>query len=676
MKYAFVLVVLAASLLVGCELGVQSPISPSPVGGDVQTFSSLEELEAFLASSGSSGGDASVRSGGLAVAESMAVDAPSSARLDFTGTNVQHADIDEADILKTDGEYVYTVSGRTLFVVRAYPGADAEVVSRVRLDAQPQGLFIDGDDLLVIGSSHGGYDYLPRPMMEPGFSMPRYWGGSSSSTIQVFDVSDKASPSLVSNASFEGSFVDARLRDGVAYMVFNSPVSAGTPLPLLSVDGVDRRVAASDVAYFPRPYDSPQLTTVQSFEFSSGSFSSSSVLSERSQHVYMGEHLVLASSRYVNEWSIRQDKTLEVLAPRASREVRDLLARVDAVDSDILSDEQKKQRKLQALQRWASSLSASEQDSLQDLVADAVDAELSRHEFLQYTDIVKLAVSAQGAEVVASGSVYGLVNNQFSFDEHDGVLRVATTTNAQWKDGEQVRDSENHVYALDERLEVLDHLSGIAPTERIFSARFVEDRLYLVTFRDIDPFFVIDLSNPRELEILGELKIEGFSRYLHPIDEDTVLGFGRDADSRGMQQGLKISLFDVSDVANPVERAQWVSDQRFVSSSAEFEHKAFLYDSANDLLVIPAYAYSTRGGEESYNGALVFSVTPARIELRGLVDHGTGERWSPSVERSFRIEELLYTKSPSLLRINQISDLSRVLDVELRGLSDTDMPIY
>ena len=150
----------------------------------------------------------------------------------------------------------------------------------------------------------------------------------------------------------------------------------------------------------------------------------------------------------------------------------------------------------------------------------------------------------------------------------------------------------------------------------------------------------------------------------------------RQADEQGRQEGLKISLFDVSDVSAPREVASWESDSEYVGSAAEYEHKAFLLDKANDLMVVPAYSYDRREGGESYNGALVFDVSSSSVELRGLVDHGTGERYGPSVERSFTIEELLYTKSPSLLRINSIDDLGSVKQVDLRGLSETDVPVY
>lgn len=672
MNRNFAFVLLGLLVLAGCQLETGPSTAPQPNDtGELQTFSSAEELQQFLAQT--SGGATTQYFERTAVAEDAA--APTSAGAgestrSFTGTNNQEVGVDEADILKTDGEYVYTVTGRTLFILDAYPGEDAQVVSRTLLGSQPRGLFIHDDTLVVIGSQQNHHVIEPFARS----SMP-YYGASSTSTIHAYDLADRTAPKIVKNASFEGSYVEARMRDGVAYMVFNTRV-AGDDLPVIMEDGVETRIAASDIAYWPVPYDQPQLTTVQALSLDTLSLASDSFLTESAQTVYMDEHLYLASPRRINEYEIRQEQTLAIASEQLPAEKQDLLARIDAVDDEILSSSEKKHKKLQVIQEHTRSLSADEQDALEEQIEQAVDEELAQFDYRQYTRIAKLSVSADGARFVADAEVGGSLNNQFSMDERDGVLRLATTTDGIWEEGKQSRESENHVFTLDEDLSVLDHVDGIAVDERIYSARFVEDRLYLVTFKQVDPFFVIDLSDASDVEVLGELKITGFSRYLHPYDEDTVIGFGRQADERGRQEGLKISLFDVSDVASPQELASWVSEGDHVSSSAEYEHKAFLLDKDNDLLVIPASSHDRREGGESYNGALVFSISSEDIELRGLVDHGSGERFGSSVERSFTIEELLYTKSPSLLRINSIEDLSSVQEVELRGLSATDVPVY
>ena len=168
----------------------------------------------------------------------------------------------------------------------------------------------------------------------------------------------------------------------------------------------------------------------------------------------------------------------------------------------------------------------------------------------------------------ADAVVPGYVNNQFSLDEYKGYLRIATTDN---------RPNSNNVFALDFFLKKRGELRGIAPGERIFSARYIGYRLYLVTFRLIDPFYAISFEDHTNPVILGELKISGFSRYLHPYDDETVIGFGRQATTNGIQLGLKVSLFNVKDVSNPIEIASFQLSDRNAQSLAEWEHKAFLF---------------------------------------------------------------------------------------------------
>jgi uncharacterized secreted protein with C-terminal beta-propeller domain len=274
-------------------------------------------------------------------------------------------------------------------------------------------------------------------------------------------------------------------------------------------------------------------------------------------------------------------------------------------------------------------------------------------------------------------------------DEYNNVFRIATTISQRWsyyKGESQSAESTNNVFTLDKDLDLLDSLKELAKGETIQSTRFMGDRLYMVTFRQVDPFFVIDLKNPENIKELGKLKIPGFSRYLHPYDENTIIGIGRDTSAIGAQRGLKISLFDVTDVENPKEIAKFVTDEQYAQSTAEYEHKAFLFSKINNLLVIPVYSYSydrcwgdvcPAGGSTGYNGAFVFKITKDEIKLRGLIDHSQGYKdyYSPAVERSLYIQELLYTKSPNLLRINKIDDLSKVKNIELEA-GESPYPVY
>ena len=241
-------------------------------------------------------------------------------------------------------------------------------------------------------------------------------------------------------------------------------------------------------------------------------------------------------------------------------------------------------------------------------------------------------------------------------------------------------NSQNNIYTLDMSMNVLDKLEGLAQGEQIYSTRFMGDRLYMVTFRQVDPFFVIDLSNPNKIKELGQLKIPGFSRYLHPYDGNTIIGIGQDASDAGRQTGLKISLFDVSDVAHPKETAKFVASGDYSSSTAEYEHKAFLFSREKELLVIPAYSYTYNnmgGNYQSYNGAMVFKITRSEITLRGIVDHSNKQQqWSAQVERSLWINDSLYTKSPYLLRINALSDLSSIKNITLETSTNGPYPVY
>lgn len=262
----------------------------------------------------------------------------------------------------------------------------------------------------------------------------------------------------------------------------------------------------------------------------------------------------------------------------------------------------------------------------------------------QYTNIRKIYVKGRYIRPFADARVLGYIKNQFSLDEYGQFLRIATTS---FDSGV----STNNVFVLNYFLRPYGSLTDVARTETIFSCRYVGKRLYLVTFRRTDPFFVISLRNHRAPKILGELKVTGFSNYLHPYDETTIIGLGRQADFNGRQLGLKISLFDVSDVNNPIESVKFEIEEKYAYSNAEWEHKAFLFSADKNLLVIPGYMDydGTR-----FNGAFAFYIDKSEITLKAAIDHllnPADNFYDRNVERSLWIEDLLYTKSKCLLRI-------------------------
>ena len=261
----------------------------------------------------------------------------------------------------------------------------------------------------------------------------------------------------------------------------------------------------------------------------------------------------------------------------------------------------------------------------------------------------------------------GRLLNQFSMDEFDGKFRIATTSGESFGRG----NSSNNLYVLDEDLEVVGKVEGLASGERIYSTRFIGDRAYMVTFRQIDPLFVIDLSDAENPEVLGYLKVTGYSSYLHPYDENHLIGVGMEANEQGRAQGVKIALFDVSDVANPREIGKYeITDGIWSSSDVLYDHKAFLFDKEKELIAMPV-SYS--GQNDYWQGAYVFKINLAEgISLKGKIAHeiegsakGYGYGGTDYVRRALFMDDVLYTISNSKIKASALGDLSEIEEVEL-----------
>jgi uncharacterized secreted protein with C-terminal beta-propeller domain len=278
-------------------------------------------------------------------------------------------------------------------------------------------------------------------------------------------------------------------------------------------------------------------------------------------------------------------------------------------------------------------------------------------------------------------------------DEYNTFFRIATTTGYSWDNN---NPSKNNIFVLDENLVQVSSIEDIASGEQIYSARFLGDKAYLVTFKNTDPFYTIDMSDPYNPEILGYLKIPGYSNYLHPYDETHIIGIGKDTIESGnpnfaWYQGIKIALFDVSDFENPVEVDKIIIGDRGTDSPALYDHKAFLFSKEKELLVIPISLYEINEetknkydtfpgpdyGEFTFQGAFVFKLNLNGFEYRGRITHADDdekleyENWwywgtaSSYITRSLYIENILYTISNSMVKMNSLLDLAEINSVEL-----------
>jgi inhibitor of cysteine peptidase len=624
MDWAKVLAPVTAALLVVASVGVFAGVQPGSMlpnlgENQISRFTSYSQLQHFIESNTQSQ-YTKWRDSGSIEFNSRDVLAPSAEGSgdEYSGTNIQVAGVDEADIVKTDGDYIYVVSGNKTFIVKAYPPEQAQVLSEIEVTGSVAGIFINGDRLVLFGYETPYYPYYYEDVIRvDGFVgeisapyMPYY--ASPRTFVKVYDISDREDPRLQRDISADGQYLSSRMIGDYAYVVINEPAYGQdnkVELPAISSDGVEREIPATDIYY----------SDVADYYYSYTTVVAIDTQVDSREPTYETILLGASSNLYVSLNSIY------LTVPVWGRDVGEG----------------------------------------------------------EGTSIYRIQIDGDEMEYVASGEVPGMVLNQFSMDEYNGYFRVATTT---WNGGNQ-----NNVYVLNMSLNITGSVEDLAPGERIYSARFMGDRCYLVTFKQVDPLFVIDLKDPYDPEVLGYLKVTGYSDYLHPYDETHVIGIGKettDAGTFAWYQGVKISLFDVSDVNNPVEISKIEIGDRGSDSPVLWDHKAFLFDRSRNLLVMPileakvdtaryseqelAWAY----GEPVYQGAYVFNVTlDGGIQLKGRITHiensdeleqGYYYYYSPSaVERSLYIGDVLYTVSQAKIMMNDLQNLVYINEVQL-----------
>jgi inhibitor of cysteine peptidase len=660
---------------------------------ELKRFGSCQEMQAFLEENTGSvsyaGSLMGVQTGAVPLGEGLTREdaAPAPANKDAGGqyaedyseTNVQVEGVDEADVVKSDGKYLYVISGGKMVIVDAYPAEQARVVSETNVSGSPSELFINGDRLVVFTSDW------------------RYWGGGQSSSVLVYDVTDRSAPVLVRNFTLEGSYYDSRMIGDYVYVISTKYVNTwsdpGIPRVASAVAGsagTDRAVCGcSDVYYFDVPSTGYVFNTVTSLDVKDDGREPESMvfLMGYGQNLYVSsDNIYITYKKEMGGMEMIERAVNEVLIPALPPEVS---SQMTEVMGSGMSGWEKQQEISRILMEYVEGLGpvqgASFMQDLQDRIGNF--ASMVAKEYDQSV-AHRISISNGKIEYAAGGRFPGQVLNQFSMDEHDGYFRVATTTGG-WMGGTRT-DTLNHVYVLDSSMNVVGKLEDLARGESIYSARFMGDRLYMVTFERTDPLFVIDLSNPGAPTVLGELEMPGYSQYLHPYDENHIIGVGMDTEENewgGVSaNGVKLSLMDVTDVGNPREISRYVIGKREAYSYALYEHKAFLFDKEKELLVIPASVNEEVAGEDYWagywHGAYVFQVNlDDGITYRGRITHhekNETESWIDyqyDVTRSMYMGDVLYTLSSRMLRMNSLVNLEAIGSVDLPGWEDRGGPL-
>ena len=606
----------------------------------------------------------------------------------YSQTNIQVAGVDEPDVVKNDGKYIYQiVQNNRVVIVDAFPATEMKIVSELEFDNNVVGLFVNENKLIVLEVVYGYYYGYGAPEVADAVLTARVASSSIIANpepaaqpevrIHVYDLSDITSPDLEDTFVSKGNYYTARMIDGVVYVVSNYYANYENPvLPVFTSDSETREIAVSDI-YYPVIGDSSFLfTSVLAVDVDELEFSGNVFLTGNNGISYVSQDAIyLTNQKYFNYQNFQEDMIREVFLPMLPAEIR-----ADA--EEILDRDGEYYTKTQDLEqvyaKYFNEIDSNEkiayQNELQESMQEFVSSWSKKY---QRTAIHKIELNGLDISYAGSGEVPGYLLNQFSLDENDGYLRVATTTGQMWW-GAGSTTTGNNLYILDEDLEIVGSVEDLAPGERIYSVRFVGDKAYMVTFRQVDPLYVIDLSDEENPKVLGYLKVTGFSNYLQPYDENHLIGIGHEATLEGRSQGLKISLFDVSDFENPVEVDKYVVEGGWSSSEAEYEHKAVLFDREKNLLVIPV-SVNSYDYNNYWQGVYVFNVNTDGVGLRGKVNHwqekteiarGDSAYGQPYVRRSLYLDNVLYTISEQKIKANDLNSLDYINSLELPKSSE------
>jgi len=560
---------------------------------------------------------------------------------DFSRTNVQHLDIDESHIIKTDGYFIYTISGSSLFIVDVRRGKKNEVLGSVVLPGQATGMFIKDDRVAVMGK------FVDRHKLIADSQHDRL------TYVAVFDVGSRDKPKLLVRHVFEGRPIDARMFNGVAYFVLGSRAfTRSKPAPAMAKGNHSRNIPALQTVAYRQPRRAPSFASVHALRMASPSkVSSKAVLMGNPTVVYMSKRsLYLADTISASAADMAMALLPELVASHLTQADHTLVADIENVGANVFSPLEKHQKITDVYCDRLDSLESSQRDELRRRAKVGVSEQLTKMGAFHATAIHRIDIDGMDLSLGPSGQVPGTPLNQFSFDEHKGHLRVATT-----------RTRDNAVYAMNASLDVVGKLEGLGKGERIYAVRYMGERVYLVTFRRVDPFYVVDAAVPTKLRELGKLKIPGVSRYLHPYGAKKVLGIGSKV---GARRGLKIQLFDVSDVSSPRVSASFVSDDLSPQISRYYGHRALLIDRPKRLLTVPVRSRKARGV-----GVLVLDAGANGFKRRGVIFHD-GAQWTrirtQNIQGTVYVDNVLFTRSNAMVKASSLDDLSTVTTVFLK----------
>jgi len=561
---------------------------------------------------------------------------------DYTTTNTQERGVDEPDYIKNDGSRIFVLQGQSLVGVDAWPPESLAVQSVTPIEGDASSMFYDGRTVVVFSTV---YRQRPDGPLSVRLSYPSY-RDYSRTKVSVFDVSG-AVPRLGYELFLDERYVTAR-KVGRVLRVVTASRELGPELRYWPEEDFDWRNASARRAAYER-LRAANLKLIRSATLEDWLPAIDERRSGQSLATLTRECSAVHTASVDTAFGISTVTTLDLNRLGQGNTYTSVLSPVDEAYAS------RESLYLTARSYWN---------------PFALRAPSS---FDNRTYLHKFDLQQTRPRYVASGSVPGQIIDQFSLDERDGYLRVATHRgNSDWgfTVGSNGSNGVSVLHAEQGRLVTVGEVAGLAPGEQLYSARFEGNRGYVVTFRQIDPLFTLDLRVPTAPRVAGELKVPGFSTYLHPVDAQHLLAIGREVGEDGRTMGgVQLQIFDVSNLAQPALQHKLELGSRHSSSEAGYDPKAFNFFANRGLLGIPFSDWTPafRGG--SYRSTIeLFRVsTQTGIESIGSVDHSDiasepGQAgWSPYIRRSVMMEDYVYSISWGGVKVNDVRALSQTI---------------
>mgnify|MGYP004528008695 CR=1 FL=1 len=534
------------------------------------------------------------------VKENLDVSKSESLNSDISSTNIQENNVDESDIVKIDKNNIYYIAENKVVILDTADGKNASKISEIEYettDFYPQEIYVYNNKLIVIGSA--GYNMCKTEIISTSDYSKKVYENKKTGMI-IYDVTDKISPKEERRIEIQGNYVSSRMIKNNIYFIANKSIYISN---LLKEDYEE----LNEKDYMPKYKDTFEDSQEKCIEYS---------------NIYYTDDI--SNANYLMTVGVNLDTEEEA-------DIKTVLGAGEYVYSS--------------------------EDNMYIAFSKSNYAE--NYEMIDSkTDILKFNLN-NGKIIFDSKTVVdGIVNNQFSMDEEANFFRIATTIGN--VDNINQNTSSN-LYILNEKLEKVGEITGIAPNEKIYSVRYTEDKAYIVTFKQTDPLFVIDLSNPTMPKILGELKIPGYSTYLHPYDENHIIGFGYDTTANGNRittNGLKMVMFDITDYNNPKEMFKVTISGKNAYSELEYNHKALLYSKEKNIIGFPIINYGNSKTKTSFQ---IYN-----IDLNnGFIMKGEILGDNQIIERVVFANKMYYALSKNKIKVVDMETLENVREIDI-----------